>query len=131
MKSILIVAGVLSVLVLPSIASAQGIIGGAQQGASQGASTGKKAAGPVGGAVGGVVGGEFASAIGTQVKALAPFGRGTLLDAAIDAWVQANAATVERYLGMLGDIRAAHGNDFTTLSVAVRELANLIPSSSN
>jgi glutamate dehydrogenase len=52
-------------------------------------------------------------------------------DAAIDAWVQANAATVERYLGMLGDIRAAHGNDFTTLSVAVRELANLIPSSSN
>ena len=49
-------------------------------------------------------------------------------DAAIDAWVQANAATVERYLGMLGNIRAAHGNDFTTLSVAVRELANLIPS---
>ena len=52
-------------------------------------------------------------------------------DAAIDAWVQASAATVERYLGMLGDIRATHRNDFTTLSVAVRELANLIPSSSN
>ena len=52
-------------------------------------------------------------------------------DAAIDAWVQASAATVERYLGMLGDVRATHRNDFTTLSVAVRELANLIPSSGN
>ncbi len=52
-------------------------------------------------------------------------------DAAIDAWAQASAATVERYLRMLRDIRAADGNDLTTLSVAVRELANLIPSSSN
>jgi len=52
-------------------------------------------------------------------------------DAAIDAWVQASAAPVERYLGMLGDIRAAHRDDLTTLSVAVRELANLIPSTSN
>ena len=52
-------------------------------------------------------------------------------DAAIDAWVQASAATVERYLGMLGDIRAAAGHDLTTLSVGVRELANLIPPSSN
>ena len=51
--------------------------------------------------------------------------------AAIEAWVEASAATVERYLGMLTHIRAAHGNDLTTLSVAVRELANLIPSSSN
>ncbi|MEO8969962.1 MAG: NAD-glutamate dehydrogenase [Solirubrobacteraceae bacterium] len=51
-------------------------------------------------------------------------------DAAIDAWVEASAATVERYLGMLADIRAVQGNDCTTLSVAVRELANLIPSSS-
>jgi glutamate dehydrogenase len=50
---------------------------------------------------------------------------------AIDAWVQAGTAPVERYLGMLADIRAAHGNDFTTLLVALRELANLIPSSSN
>ena len=48
-------------------------------------------------------------------------------EAAIDAWVQAGTATVERYLGMLADIRAAHGNDFTTLLVALRELANLIP----
>lgn len=52
-------------------------------------------------------------------------------DAAIDAWVQASAATVERYLGMLGDVRATHRNDFTTLSVAVRKLANLTPPSSN
>jgi glutamate dehydrogenase len=47
--------------------------------------------------------------------------------AAIDAWVQAGAATVERYLGMLGDIQSRDGTDLTTLSVAVRELANLIP----
>ncbi len=52
-------------------------------------------------------------------------------DAAIDAWVEASAATVERYLGMLGDIRAAHEDDFTTLLVAVDKLANLIPSASN
>jgi glutamate dehydrogenase len=50
-------------------------------------------------------------------------------DAAIDAWVEASAAGVGRYLGTLGDIRAAPGNDFTTLLVAVRELASLIPSS--
>jgi glutamate dehydrogenase len=48
-------------------------------------------------------------------------------EAAIDEWVQASAATVGRYLGMLGDIRAASGHDFTTLLVAVRGLANLIP----
>ena len=52
-------------------------------------------------------------------------------DATIDEWFEASAATVERCLGMLTDIRAAHGNDLTTLSVAVRELADLIPSSSN
>ena len=52
------------------------------------------------------------------------------LDPAIDAWVEASAAKVGRYLRTLGDIRAADGNDFTTLLVAVRELAKLIPSSS-
>ena len=51
-------------------------------------------------------------------------------DAAINAWVKASAATIGPYLGTLGDIRAANGNDFTTLLVAVRALANLIPSSS-
>jgi glutamate dehydrogenase len=50
--------------------------------------------------------------------------------AAIEAWLEAGGAAVERYLGILRHIRAAHGNDLTTLSVAVRELANLIPSSS-
>jgi glutamate dehydrogenase len=49
------------------------------------------------------------------------------LDAAIDACLGAGAATVRRYLGTLGDIRTGNGNDFTTLLVAVRELANLIP----
>ena len=34
---------------------------------------------------------------------------------AIQAWVKGSAATVERYLGMLTHIRAAHGNDLTTL----------------
>ena len=60
-------------------------------------------------------------------------GSSTSIDggAAIDAWVEGSAATVERYLGMLTHIRAAHGNDLTALSVAVRELAKLIPSSTN
>jgi glutamate dehydrogenase len=51
------------------------------------------------------------------------------LDAAIDTWARASATIVGRYLGTLADIRAATANDFTTLLVAVRELANLIPSS--
>jgi glutamate dehydrogenase len=50
------------------------------------------------------------------------------LDAAIDAWLGASAAAVRRYLATLADIRAATGNDFTTLLVAVRDLTNLIPS---
>jgi glutamate dehydrogenase len=49
--------------------------------------------------------------------------------AAIEAWLEARGATAERYLGILRHIRAAHGTDLTTLSVAVRELANLIPAS--
>jgi glutamate dehydrogenase len=51
--------------------------------------------------------------------------------AAIEAWLEASGATAQRYLGILTHIRAAHGNDLTMLSVAVRELANLIPSSSS
>ena len=60
-------------------------------------------------------------------------GASTSIDgrAAIEAWVDGSAATVERYLSMLTHIRAAHGNDLTTLSVAVRELARLIPSSTS
>jgi glutamate dehydrogenase len=51
--------------------------------------------------------------------------------AAIEAWLEASGATVGRYLGILTHIRTAQGNDLTTLSVAVRELTNLIPSSSH
>ena len=46
-------------------------------------------------------------------------------DAAINKWFEASGATVGRYLGMLRDIRAAPGNEFTTLLVGVRELAKL------
>jgi len=46
-------------------------------------------------------------------------------DAAMNKWFEASGATVGRYLGMLRDIRAAPGNEFTTLLVAVRELAKL------
>jgi glutamate dehydrogenase len=52
-------------------------------------------------------------------------------DAAIDEWLAAGAARAERFLQTLADIRAAPGNDFTTLLVAVRELDNLIPSCSD
>jgi glutamate dehydrogenase len=51
--------------------------------------------------------------------------------AAIEAWLQARGATLERYLGILKQVRATPGNDLTTLSVAVRELAKLIPSNEN
>ena len=51
-------------LLLPLSASAQGIIGGAQEGASKGAREGSKAAGPIGGAVGTVVGGTAGAVTG-------------------------------------------------------------------
>jgi len=57
MKTGFIVAGVLAVLAMPVVASAQDVIGGAQHGASKGARQGSKAAGPIGGVVGGAVGG--------------------------------------------------------------------------
>jgi glutamate dehydrogenase len=49
----------------------------------------------------------------------------------IEAWLQDSGATAQRYLRILTHIRAAHGTDLTTLSVAVRELANLVPSKSD
>jgi glutamate dehydrogenase len=49
-------------------------------------------------------------------------------DRSTDPWNQGSAAAVERYLRILRDIRATQGDDVTTLSVAIRELANLIPS---
>jgi glutamate dehydrogenase len=47
-------------------------------------------------------------------------------DAAIDAWVDANADAVERSRAMLGDIRATRVFDLTTLPVALREVRNLL-----
>src|SRR6476661_4503051 len=88
MKTRWIVAGVLTVLAMPIVASAEGVVSGTQQGASQGAKEGakqgNKAAGPVGGvgggavgtAVGGVTGGvqgglsALLQSIGMEVQAL-------------------------------------------------------------
>jgi hypothetical protein len=64
MKAALIIAGILTVLAMPIVADAQGIIGGAEQGAKQGAKAGSKAAGPVGGAVGTAVGGTVGGVTG-------------------------------------------------------------------
>jgi glutamate dehydrogenase len=46
---------------------------------------------------------------------------------AIEQWLDTNTAKVERYLRMLADIRASPGTDFTTLLVAVHELAKVAP----
>jgi len=70
MKNRWIVLGVVAALATPGPASAQGVIGGAQQGASQGAREGSKAAGPVGGAVGSVVGGTVGGVTGGVKGAL-------------------------------------------------------------
>ena len=53
-------------------------------------------------------------------------GRESAPEAAIDAWMERNGASVERCLGMLADIRASRGYDTTTLPVALREVRNLI-----
>jgi glutamate dehydrogenase len=47
----------------------------------------------------------------------------------IDAWVDANRAQVERALQMLTDIGASGAFGLATLSVALREIRNLITSS--
>jgi glutamate dehydrogenase len=47
-------------------------------------------------------------------------------DEAIEAWLQQNAAAVERCLGMLADIKGSRVYDMTTLPVALREVRNLI-----
>ena len=53
-------------------------------------------------------------------------GRETGTEAAIEAWMAQNGASVERCLGMLADIRASRAYDTTTLPVALREVRNLI-----
>ena len=47
--------------------------------------------------------------------------------AAIERWTSANATAVERYMGMLADIKASRSYDLTTLPVALREGRNLLP----
>jgi glutamate dehydrogenase len=48
----------------------------------------------------------------------------------IEAWVDTNRGSVERVLQVLSDINASGAFDLATLSVALRELRNLITSSS-
>jgi glutamate dehydrogenase len=45
---------------------------------------------------------------------------------AIEAWLQRNAAAVERHIAMLSDINASRVYDTTTLPVALREVRNLV-----
>ncbi len=46
--------------------------------------------------------------------------------ALVDAWIERNSAPVQRFQSVLAGIRAGGTSDLTTLSVAVRELRNLI-----
>ena len=48
----------------------------------------------------------------------------------LDAWMAGNASALERCLGVLADIRTSGTYDLTTLPVALRELRNLIQSTS-
>ena len=50
--------------------------------------------------------------------------------AAIEAWSERNAETLERALGMVADIRASRIYDNTTLPVALREIRALLRGSS-
>jgi glutamate dehydrogenase len=54
----------------------------------------------------------------------APPGSG--VEEGIDAWASSNAVAVERYLGMLADIKASRSYDLATLPVALREARNLL-----
>jgi glutamate dehydrogenase len=45
---------------------------------------------------------------------------------AVDLWSQRNAASIERCLGVLADIKASRSYDTTTLPVALRELRDLV-----
>ena len=46
------------------------------------------------------------------------------------AWIARNAAAVERCLQVLADVKAGGSFDLATLSVAVREIRNLIDATS-
>ena len=45
-----------------------------------------------------------------------------------DAWISANKTATDRALGVLSDINANGAFDLATLSVALREVRNLVPS---
>jgi glutamate dehydrogenase len=48
------------------------------------------------------------------------------VEARVGAWVAHNALPVERCLQVLADVKAVGASDLATLSVAVREIRNLI-----
>ena len=47
-------------------------------------------------------------------------------EGAIEAWLQRNAAPVQRAETVLSDVRASDSYDTTTLPVLLRELKNLV-----
>jgi glutamate dehydrogenase len=47
----------------------------------------------------------------------------------IEAWTSSNDGAVDRTLHVLSDINASGAFDLATLSVALREVRNLVPSS--
>jgi len=59
-------------------------------------------------------------------KVLDAGGKQAAAEAAIEAWSERNAETVERALGMVADIRASRIYDNTTLPVALREIRSLL-----
>ncbi|HYB27089.1 MAG TPA: NAD-glutamate dehydrogenase [Solirubrobacteraceae bacterium] len=59
-------------------------------------------------------------------KVLDAGGRGAPAEAAIEAWSERNAETLERALGMVAEIRASRIYDNTTLPVALREIRALL-----
>jgi len=58
-------------------------------------------------------------------RALQHGGSGLDAEAVIDAWVSDNRAAVDRYQGMLEDLKQVDGPDVAMLSVALREIRNL------
>ena len=74
---------------------------------------------------GGLVEGEFAEAIGTRVKALAPFGSRTLLDVALDA---CSGAQIEGVAVIGGAEVRAHlaGRDVRAIDAALDGGTNLL-----
>jgi CTP:molybdopterin cytidylyltransferase MocA len=74
---------------------------------------------------GGLVEGEFAAAIGTRVKALAPFGAHTLLDVALDA---CSGATVDGVAVIGGPEVRAHlsGRDVRVIDAALDGGTNVL-----